>query len=356
MLTGASVGAQRPTPRKGPAPRKALPRGGQAQDGSKKARERNLQELDDSELYFEAYYRRYFQLDTPAALKAFELLSQRRDSRFQRLAQVRLIEIYRDTLRYDQLAAILMRIRQDRKNGLSGAQRSQLRAWAREIKRHKAALDSKVTKACRSIEHKSGRKPTASQIERLRLDLSVQLIRKNGKKLQALLFGSRFFATALLPYTGREPNARAALRDKRDKKRRRKPGHKRPDQSQFQWHKAMVHRLAQKRQLRKGNGRKELLRLYDDRIRRHLCEMGKIHLQQMRQASKPRRDAMLRHLRKRFAAVAQGLSSKERSVLEKIRRPLLKGLEQSDWKAVEEQLKTAIDKHPSLLRRFFTTG
>ena len=317
----------------------------------------NLQELDDAELYFEAYYRRYFRLDMPAALEAFELLGKRRDSRFQRLALVRLIEIYRDSMRYDRLAATLMRIRDDRKSGLSGAQRSQVRAWVRDIERHEEALDEQVAQLMRTLERKSGRAPTPSQIERARRELSLQRIRSGGKNLLPLRFGSRFFAIALRPYAGREPDARAALRDKsrgRPSADGAQPEMRRPPQRDLQWHKAMVHRLAQKKQLRKGEGRKELLRLYDDRIRRHLLEMGRIHLRQLRQAPKPRREAMLRQLRQRFLSVERGLELDQRAKLGQMRRDFFAGLEDPDWKKLEQQLKTAIDEQPMLLQRFFT--
>ena len=67
----------------------------------------SLREMPDGRLFFEAYYRQYLTKDLDGAAAAYELLTQRPDSKYQLQAFTELLEIYRDRFRVDDVLRVL---------------------------------------------------------------------------------------------------------------------------------------------------------------------------------------------------------------------------------------------------------
>jgi HAMP domain-containing protein/uncharacterized protein YeeX (DUF496 family) len=360
-----------------------------------------LSELDDSELYFEAHYRRFFRYDHEGATRAYELLAKRRDSQYRRLALLRLLELHRDAMRYDELLELLKSIRNDRENGLPGVVRSELRGWMRQIERHSKGLERDVRESLRALAAQSPAiKPTRAQLERMRRELSKQRLGRDGEARAMLDFGSSFFARRLSQFTGGEPSSRAReiealekrIRELRAANKRRAAGSPAADpgrQADAQellrleqrlrslqqstqsspgsapagdWHRAMIHRLQQKRKLRASEGRSALVRLYDERIQKHLVELGKIGVRELMRGPERRRLRILAQLETQLGRFLRRVPKLERGKPDAALQKELVGLRKrisllrrskersdADWKKLEQELLQRIEASPQIL-------
>ncbi len=267
----------------------------------------SLRELSDRELYFEAWYRQSMLFDFDAALRAYESLWGRRASPYRRLALIRLLELYRDTGRHDKLILLLKSLRKE--PGLSANAKRQLGEWLSDVRKLKAATKEALAR----YKKLAGRKLGKTELRAARRELLTRLSR--GKKGSPLILGSDAFARRLAPYVqSRNPLMAElqGLRARRDKlaaagklgtvegrevvdrlrslsemigtrARSRNPAR------DLGYLRHTIQRLREKREDWRKQGRRAIVRLYDERIHKQLRELALLWLRRsLRPANRDR--------------------------------------------------------------------